>query len=108
MSPRRGEVWRADLGYTAKVRPVVILSRDDPEPPRRITIFIPITTAYRGSQYEVQLPKRSFLNDGSVANAQGILSGPTADRTLFLEKIGELPAGTVSEIEQAVAFAIGA
>ena len=31
MAAKPGEVWLADLGLAAKTRPVVILSRDDPQ-----------------------------------------------------------------------------
>ena len=31
-----GEVWLADLGLAAKTRPVVIVSRDDPDSPLEI------------------------------------------------------------------------
>lgn len=34
MNPQPGEVWLADLGLAAKTRPVVIVSRFDPDPPR--------------------------------------------------------------------------
>ncbi len=34
MSPHSGEVWLADLGLAAKTRPIVIVSRHDPEAPR--------------------------------------------------------------------------
>jgi mRNA interferase MazF len=39
MSPRPGEVWLADLGLAAKPRPVVIMSRYDPDPPRALVIY---------------------------------------------------------------------
>ncbi len=29
MKPKNGEVWLADLGWAAKTRPVVIISRDE-------------------------------------------------------------------------------
>ena len=32
MSPQPGEIWLADLGLAAKTRPVVIVSRQDPNP----------------------------------------------------------------------------
>lgn len=32
--PQLGEIWLADLGLAAKTRPVVIVSRHDPDPPR--------------------------------------------------------------------------
>jgi len=107
MSPRRGEVWSADLGLAAKVRPVIILSRDDPDPPRRITVYIPVTEQNRGSRYEVELPRLYFLTKGSTANLQGIASGETADKTLFLKKLGDLPADALKKIEQALLFALG-
>ena len=34
MAPQTGEVWLADLGLAAKMRPVVIVSQADPDPPR--------------------------------------------------------------------------
>ncbi len=74
MIPRPGEVWLADLGLAAKTRPVVILSRHDPEAPRALTIYVPLTTQNRGSKYEVVLPQLRFLRETSVANVQVIAS----------------------------------
>jgi hypothetical protein len=31
MNPQPGEIWLADLGLAAKMRPVVIVSRQDPD-----------------------------------------------------------------------------
>jgi mRNA interferase MazF len=103
MNPRPGDVWTADLGFAAKFRPVVIVSRDDPDPPRALIIYIPITTQDRQSAYEVTLPKTRFLQPGSVANVQGSASLPTArlDR-----RIGSLSAATMSEIKKAIAWAL--
>jgi mRNA interferase MazF len=44
MSPRPGEVWLADLGLAAKTRPIVIVSRHDPDAPRALAIYVPLTT----------------------------------------------------------------
>ncbi len=68
MSPRPGEVWLADLGLAAKSRPVVIVSRYDPDAPRALTIYVPLTTQNRGSKYEVALPNLRFMREASVAN----------------------------------------
>ena len=62
MTPRPGEVWLADLGLAAKVRPVVVVSRYDPNPPRVLTLYVPLTTQNRQSRYEVVLPKQTFLS----------------------------------------------
>jgi mRNA interferase MazF len=88
MSPRPGEVWLADLGLAAKTRPVVIVARRDPDAPRALTIYVPLTTQNRGSRYEVALPKLTFLRELSVANVQGIASLPV---TRLERKLGEVP-----------------
>lgn len=90
-----------------KVRPVVIISRLDPDPPRNLAIYVSITKQNRGSKYEVSLPKCAFLQDGSTANVQGIGSDDRNDRTFFLEKLGELPESAMKEIDQALLFAVG-
>jgi mRNA interferase MazF len=51
----------ADLGFAAKFRPVIVVSREDPDPPRALVIYVPITTQDRGNPYEVKLPKARFL-----------------------------------------------
>ena len=103
MNPHPGEVWLADLGLAAKTRPVVIVSRFDPDPPRSLVIYVPLTTQHRQSLYEVELPKLKFLNHISVANVQGIGSLPTVrlDR-----KIGQVPKDVLLKIKHAISFAM--
>jgi mRNA interferase MazF len=76
MSPHPGEVWLADLGLAAKTRPVVIVSRHDPDPPRALVPYVPLTTQSRLSSYEVPLRRLSFLHSESVANVQGLRFDP--------------------------------
>ncbi len=104
MTPRPGEVWLADLGLAAKTRPVVIVSRDDPDPPRALTIYVPLTTQNRGSRYEVALPKLAFLREMSVANVQGIASIAV---TRLERKLGDVPPEVLARIREALTFAIG-
>lgn len=103
MNPRPGEVWLADLGFAAKYRPVVIVSRQDPDPPRALIIYVPITTQDRESPYEVTLPKTRFLQKGSVANVQGIASLPTVR---LGRRLGTLSAETLNEIKNAIVWAL--
>src|SRR5499433_1260725 len=77
MNPQPGEIWLADLGLAAKARPVVIVSRQDPDPPRALVLYVPLTTQRRHSAYEVPLPRLPFLDRESVANVQGLGSLPT-------------------------------
>src|SRR5580658_8816815 len=101
MNPRPGEVWLADLGLAAKTRPVVIVSRQDPDPPRALVLYVPLTTQYRLSRYELPLPRLPFLDRDSVANVQGLGSIPT----LRLErKLGVVPKEVLSKINSALAF----
>jgi len=103
MHLRPGEIWLADLGVAAKTRPVVIVSRLDPDPPRALVIYVPLTTQNRKSLYEVELPRLGFLNAISVANVQGIASIPAIrlDR-----KLGVLPNAALAEIRRALLFAL--
>jgi len=103
MSPHPGEVWLADLGMVAKTRPVVIVSRHDEDAPRALIIYVPLTTQYRGSRYEVMLPRLSFLRENSAANVQGIAS---LGETRLERRLGKLPAPVLKEIRAAVAFAL--
>ncbi len=99
MNPKPGEVWLADLGLVAKMRPVVIVSRDDPNPPRALVIYVPLTTRNRNSPYEVVLPKLRFLDRDSVANVQGLGSIP---RVRLKRKLGNLPDEIMEQIKQTI------
>lgn len=103
MNPQRGEVWLADLGLAAKTRPVVIVSRHDPDPPRALILYVPVTTQNRQSLYEVLLPQLRFLDRGSVANVQGLGSLP---RARLDRRLGKLPPEVMDQIKRALLFAL--
>jgi mRNA interferase MazF len=103
MNPQPGEVWLADLGLAAKTRPVVIVSRHDPDPPRALILYVPLTTQNRQSPYEVALPRLGFLDRDSVANVQGLGSLPTVR---LERKLGRLPDDVLTKVKRALAFAL--
>jgi len=103
MTPHPGEVWLADLGLAAKTRPVVIVSRHDPDPPRALVIYVPLTTQSRPGDYEVAIPKLGFLTSDSVANVQGIGAMPVVR---LERRLGKLPSTAVAEIRRALRFAL--
>jgi mRNA interferase MazF len=103
MGPRPGEVWLADLGLAAKTRPVVVVSRYDPDPPRALILFVPLTTQNRLSAYEVVLPRLSFLVRDSVANIQGLGSLPVVR---FERRLGKLQDDVMKTIKDALMFAL--
>jgi mRNA interferase MazF len=90
-------------GIAAKTRPVVIVSRQDPDPPRPLVLCVPLTTQRRSSPYAVPLPRPPFLDCESVANVQGLGLLPTACRE---RKIGRPSAGIMGRLKDALAFAL--
>jgi mRNA interferase MazF len=103
MNAKPGEVWLADLGLAAKTRPVVVVSRDDSDPPRALVIYVPLTTQNRHSLYEVELGEVKFLKETSVANVQGIGSIPSVR---LQRKLGLVPPQALDRIKQALRFAL--
>lgn len=103
MKPKPGEIWLADLGLAAKVRPVLILSRHDPDAPRALTIYAPLTTQHRGSRYEIPVGELPFLDRTSVVNVQGIgaLIEPRLER-----KLGQLQPALMAKVKDAIRFAL--
>ncbi len=103
MSPRPGEVWLADLGMSAKTRPVVVVSRYDEDPPRVLVLYVPLTSEGRGGEYEVEMSKLPFLRLEGMANVQGI--GSLAVKRLE-RRLGVLPPEVMDRIEKALRFAL--
>jgi mRNA interferase MazF len=103
MSPQPGEIWLADLGLAAKTRPVVIVSRQDPDPPRSLVLYVPLTTRRKESPYEVPLPRLPFLDRESVVNVQGLGSLPTVR---LERRIGRLSTEVMEHLKKALAFAL--
>ena len=103
MAPEPGDVWLADLGLAAKTRPVVIVSRKDPNPPRALVFYVPLTTQRKLSRYEVPLPRFPYLDRDSVANVQGLGSIPTAR---LVRKLGVIPNDVLMQLKTALAFAL--
>jgi mRNA interferase MazF len=103
MSPQPGEVWLADLGLAAKTRPVVIVSRQDPDPPRALVLYVPLTTQHRLSRYEVPVPRFPFLDRQSFANTQGLGSIPTVR---LERRIGRLSDDLMTQVKRALAYAL--
>jgi mRNA interferase MazF len=87
MQPERGEVWLADLGLDAKVRPVLVISVAYTDADHALVCVIPRTASARGSRFEVGV-KVPWLQPGAF-NLQGMLAVPAAK---FLRKLGALDA----------------
>jgi mRNA interferase MazF len=92
--PERGEVWLADLGFAAKVRPVLVVSVPFADGDYALIEAVPHTTQKRGAQFEVKLDV-PFLAAG-VFNVQGMLAVPAAK---CLRRLGALPQAQMAEVE---------
>jgi mRNA interferase MazF len=104
MSPQPGEVYLVDLGMVGKVRPAVIVSREDPDSPRALCTFAPITSQGRGSRYEVSLGKPKFLKEPeSWANVQALAS---IGHEKLLRPLGRVSAEQLARIKDALRFAL--
>ncbi|MDH4360962.1 MAG: type II toxin-antitoxin system PemK/MazF family toxin [Nitrospirota bacterium] len=103
MNIKPGDIWLADLGLTPKTRPVLIVFRHDPEAPRALFTYVPLTTQHRGSRYEVSVAHLPFLQQPSVVNVQGkgSLVEPRLER-----KPGELSRDTMAKVKDAIRFAL--
>ena len=92
-----GDVWLADLGLAAKVRPCLILSDYPADDELALIVAIPHTTAVRGNRWELSVPKR-FLKPG-VFHIQQIQAIPIAR---LQRKLGALTDDELQSVRSAV------
>ena len=101
MNPRPGELYLINLGVVGKVRPALVVSREDPECPRAVSLFAPLTTQYRGSAYEIALGKLRFLDKESWANVQGLSNIGYEN---LLRRLGSVSALQLASVRDALRF----
>ncbi len=99
MIPKVGDVFMLDLGYQGKTRPVVIMSREDANAPRSLSVFVPLTKVGHGSKYEVTMPRVPWLALQSYANAQAI---GTAEHHELTDRRGRFEPSVVEQIKAAI------
>jgi mRNA interferase MazF len=94
---QRGEVWLADLGIAAKIRPALVLSIP-PDPQDRVLVtLVPHTTSLHGTRFEVAIPKK-FLSPGAF-DVQGVVTVAVAR---LIRKLGDLQTSEMVQVETAV------
>ena len=62
--PSRGEVWLVDLGFTAKIRPCLVISDYPSDDELALVVIVPHTTAVRNNRWEFPISK-PFLKSGA-------------------------------------------
>ena len=91
-----------DMGFQGKVRPIMIMSREDPNAPRALALFVPLTMETRGGKYEVAMPRVPWLRLNGYANTQGI--GSVGYHELK-DKRGRFDTATVEKVKDAIRWA---
>ena len=82
---------------------MVVGSRYDMDAPRSLSLCVPITSAYRDSDYEVPLKSAPFLRTKSYANVQGLQA--VQDHEL-IGPIGSIYGSVFEDIKTALKFAM--
>jgi mRNA interferase MazF len=101
--PKPGEVWWIDLGAKAKFRPMMVVSREDSNPERALSVCVPCTTQIRGGNYEVPLPRVRWMpgSDDGVANILGI---EAVEHHRFQRRAGKYEAPVIAAVRKKLAW----
>ena len=73
--PARGEIWQVDMGIAGKVRPCLLLTDYPANDELALVTVLPHTTALRGNEWEVAIPK-PFLKEGAFSYPAGAIDQP--------------------------------
>ena len=103
MTPKPGEVYLVNLGMAGKVRPVVIVTREDANAPRALSVTVPLTSQNRQTQYEVQMPRVPWLKHQSFANVQAIAAYGHHE---LLERRGRFDQSALEKIKKAIRWTL--
>jgi mRNA-degrading endonuclease toxin of MazEF toxin-antitoxin module len=103
MTTKPGQVYRVDLGIGGKIRMMVVISREDNEAPRALSLCVPITTVFRNSHYEIELKPSAFLREKSYANMQGLQA---IQHHELVGPIGHMSLQEMQSIREALRYAM--
>jgi mRNA interferase MazF len=101
-NPQRGDVWLADLGYVAKIRPAVVMSIPTLDEDRALVTMITHTTSVRDTRFEVAVNAK-FLKPGAF-ECQNLV---TVSHAKLIRKFGALSEDQMQDIEDAVCEWLG-
>lgn len=98
----RGEIWLAEVAQ--KVRPVVVLTRDEVIDVRSRVTVAEVTTSIRGLAVEVSIDADIGLDRPSVVNCDGLYTVP---RRALTRQVSRLDDDTMRHVCWAVNRALG-
>jgi mRNA interferase MazF len=99
---RRGEVWLAQVGR--KLRPVVVVTRDEVLDVRVNVTVAEITTTVRGLTVEVPVDPDCGIEQASVVNCDGL---HTVSQRRLTKRLGSVDDEALEEICEGVTIALG-
>jgi mRNA interferase MazF len=100
----RGEIWLFSFPKPDKKRPVLVLTRSDMIGRLHTVTVAPITSTIRGVPSEVIVGTESGLKQPSAVNLHHVATVPREGLRGF---VGSLPEQTMSQVREALLFALG-
>jgi mRNA interferase MazF len=100
----RGEVWRYRFAAPDKIRPVLVLTRQEVIGLLRTVMVAPITSTIRGAPSEVRVGVAEGLKHESTVNLDHV---QTVERSKLVGYVGHLDPEKMSEVCRALAVAAG-
>jgi mRNA interferase MazF len=101
--PKPGEVWWIDMGMKAKFRPLMVVSREDPDAERALSVCVPCTTMIRGGNYEVPLPRVKWM-PGSVEGVAHVLGIVSIEHHRFERRAGRYELSVLSAVRERIGW----
>src|SRR2546428_11943739 len=97
-----GEIWMADFGMAAKVRPALILTGEPAADDLDLVTVLLHTTALRSNRWELSIPK-PFLKPGAL-HFQQI---QTVSTVKLGRRLGAMTLDEMSQVRDALANRLG-
>lgn len=91
------------MGMRAKFRPLMVVSREDPQPERALSVCVPCTTTIKGGSYEVALPRVKWM-PGSEAGVANVLGIEAVEHHRFERRAGRFDAAVLAAVRERIAW----
>ena len=100
----RGEIWRYRFKSPDKIRPVLVLTRQEVIGLLHTVMVAPITSTIRGAPSEVTVGSREGLKHDSAVNLDHV---QTVEQARLVGRMGHVDADKMRQVCQALAVAVG-
>ncbi|MDD3032023.1 MAG: type II toxin-antitoxin system PemK/MazF family toxin [Atribacterota bacterium] len=100
---QKGDIWWANLPEPIGRRPVALLSRNEAYEVRNSVMVAEVTSTIRNIPVEVRIGKRENMPKECVINLDTII---TIRKELLDQRIVHLDSGKISEVDDAIKFAL--